>query len=57
MEESPPGYRLTNEVDYFRIADKPSGAVGGVGLWLPFCVTIGPPCILAKGGSERAWEL
>jgi DNA polymerase IV len=39
-----------------RLADHPSG-VGEVGLRLPFCVTIGPPCILAKGGSERAWEL
>jgi len=44
-------------LDHFRLADHPSGAVGGVGLRLPFCATIGPPCILAKGGSERAWEL
>jgi hypothetical protein len=39
---------------YFRVADNPSGAVGGVDfLRLPFCVTIGPPCILAKVGSEH----
>ena len=39
-------------LDGFRTAAS-SGAVGGVGLRLPCCVTIGPPCILANGGSEH----
>jgi hypothetical protein len=30
-----------------------SGTVGGVGLTLPFCGSIGSPCVLAKGGSQH----